>query len=136
MAIEEIPISTSEVSKFTRSELLERFPEYDFHSPESKENLHAILRNEKILAEKEARLVDLKRKVAEQEAAKELLHYVDRTVIYLHTEYPDLYAFHDHIPTHRWKISLESIPMKPNGMLFSRVGLQRVKSLGKWQIAC
>ena len=94
-AIEETPVSTSE---FTRSELLERFPQYDFHSPESKENLHAILRNEKTLAKLRAREAELKRKIANQEAAKELLSYLNTAVDRLNTEYPDFVAFRDKYP--------------------------------------
>ena len=84
---------TQSDTEFTRSELLKRFPQYDFHSPESKENLHAILRGEKTFAKKEARLAFLKRKVAEQEAAKELHDYVNSTMLFLETEYADVEAF-------------------------------------------
>ena len=89
-AIEDAPVSTSE---FTRSELLERFPQYDFHSPESKENLHSILRKEKILAELRAGNAELERKIAKQEAAKELLSYLESAGDHLKMEYPDVTAF-------------------------------------------
>ena len=88
----------SEYAEFSRAELLERFPQYDFHSPESKENLHAILRNEKTLAKLRAREAELKRKIANQEAAKELLSYLNTAVDRLNTEYPDFVAFRDKYP--------------------------------------
>ena len=94
----ETAVSTSEVSEFTRSELLERFPQYDFHSPESQENLRSILRNEKILEGLKVREAELARKIANQEAAKELLSDLNTTVDRLNTEYPDFVAFREKYP--------------------------------------
>ncbi len=106
MAIEETTekttVSTSETSistsEFTRSELLARFPQYDFHSPESKENLHAILRNEKILAELRAGNAELERKIAIREAQKELVSYLQIEKSRLDRDYPDFMLFIEKYP--------------------------------------
>lgn len=95
---EETAVSTSETavstSEFTRAELLERFPQYDFHSPESKENLHSILRGEKEQVRQEARIAELKRQLAEQEALETLVSYLQSSAERLDSEYSDVMAFY------------------------------------------
>ena len=88
----------SEYAEFSRAELLERFPQYDFHNPASRANLRDILRGEKTFAEKEERLAFLKRYFAEQETARELHDYLDRTMSLLETEYADVEAFSERYP--------------------------------------
>ena len=83
----------SEDAEFSRAELLERFPQYDFHSPESKENLHAILRGEKILANLQARNAELERKIAVREAQKDLVSYLQVEMSRVNRDYPDFMLF-------------------------------------------
>ena len=78
----------------------------------------------------------MKRKVAEQEAEKELLSYIESIVEYLHTEYPDLYAFSDKYPDPQPEDFIREYPDETErSAFFSRVPLKRVKSVGKWQTA-
>ena len=93
--VSEIPVSTSE---FTRSELLARFPDYDFYGPKTKENLHWILRNEKILADLQAGNAELRRKIAVQEAQKELVAYLRSSISRLNRDYPDFMLFIEKYP--------------------------------------
>ena len=88
----------SEYAEFSRAELLERFPQYDIHSPESKENLHAILRNEEILKAKDAKIADLKRQLAQHEALEVLVSDLQSSVGKLQSEYPDVLAFREKYP--------------------------------------
>ena len=89
-AIEETPASTSE---FSMSEILEKFPQYEIYSPEGKEQIHRILRKDKILADLRAGNAELERKIAERKAQKELLSYLESAGDHLKMEYPDVTAF-------------------------------------------
>lgn len=106
MAIEETPVSTSEVPM---SYLLSEFPDYKTMNSVSQGVVRELARlrwegenrrrkKAKILAELRAGNADLKRKIAEQEAAKELRDYFDSTMLLLNTEYADVEAFSERYP--------------------------------------
>ena len=85
----EIPVSDAEVSL---SEVLERFPQYEILSPKSQREAREIVRKDKILAKLEARAAELERKLAEREAQKQLVSYLESEKARLNTEYPDVIA--------------------------------------------
>ncbi len=104
--IEETPVSTSEVPM---SYLLSEFPDYETMNSVGQgvarelarlrwEGENRRAKKAKILAELRAGNADLKRKIAEQEAAKELRDYFDSTMLLLNTEYADVEAFSERCP--------------------------------------
>lgn len=91
--IEGTPVSTSEVSEVLMSEILSKYPDYETMDAWNQENVRRWVRKDKILKAKDAKIADLKRQLAVQEAQKELAAYLQSSAEKIDSEYRDVQAF-------------------------------------------